>query len=77
LLRPATTDGFEALPYFGQLMSAVTDIQGACANHGVILDLNVDADPRRHDALGWAAIVRAQPAGHGCRSTAARNEPSI
>jgi hypothetical protein len=33
--------------------------------------------PEPSPDAGWAAIVRAQPAGHGCRSTAARNEPSI
>lgn len=37
--------GLEALPYLGQLTSAVTDIQGACANHGVIVNLNLGATP--------------------------------
>jgi uncharacterized protein HemX len=38
--------GLEALPYLGQLTSAVTDIQGACANHGVIVNLNLGATPK-------------------------------
>jgi hypothetical protein len=37
--------GMAALPYVGQLTSAVTDFQGACANHGVILNMNLGATP--------------------------------
>jgi hypothetical protein len=37
--------GFEALPYLGQITSAVTDFQGACANHGVIVNLKLNATP--------------------------------
>lgn len=29
--------GLEALPYVGQMMSSITDVQGACANHGIVI----------------------------------------
>lgn len=31
--------GLEAFPLVGQMMSAITDMQGACANHGIVVDL--------------------------------------
>jgi hypothetical protein len=37
--------GMGALAYLGQITSAITDIQGACANHGVILKLNLNGTP--------------------------------
>lgn len=33
--------GIEALPYLGQMMSAITDVQGACANHGIVIKFDL------------------------------------
>lgn len=32
--------GFEALPYVGQMMSVITEMQTACANHGIVIDMS-------------------------------------
>jgi hypothetical protein len=37
--------GLEALPYLNQIMSAATDMQGACANHGIVINLNLGGAP--------------------------------
>ena len=39
--------GLEALPYLGQITSALTELQGACANHGIVIkiDLTGGASP--------------------------------
>jgi hypothetical protein len=35
--------GLEALPFLGQMMSALTGLQGACANHGIVVNIAKDA----------------------------------
>lgn len=37
--------GFGALLYLGQLTGAITDFEGACANHGVVIKLNLSGTP--------------------------------
>jgi len=37
--------GPEAVPFLGRITSSITDLQGACANHGVIVKLNLGPSP--------------------------------
>lgn len=37
--------GIEALPFLDRITSAITDLQGACADHGVVVKLNLGPSP--------------------------------
>ena len=43
VMQLGTDPGIEALPLVGQMATAATNMQGACANHGIVINILKDA----------------------------------
>lgn len=43
VMQVGPNPGIEALPLVGQVTTAATDMQGACANHGIVINILKDA----------------------------------